>query len=100
MAVERFADGMALGAPGQPVILTDRRAKLACGCGCYVGIRLDTFEAATAAVACGPAHQPLMEHFTLLLRESLVEPIARPMVDVADELLLQAARHRPDVVAT
>lgn len=79
MAVETFAVSV-LSAPGTPRLLVSERARLECGCVCFVGRRVDTREVATAAAACWPAHDSLIQHFNLLLKESLVEPQARPLV--------------------
>lgn len=68
-------------------------AMLPCKCGVGVGVLIGTDgEPATGAWSCAPEHDQLIAHFNLLLKESLVEPQKRPLVDVVDELLGQAAR--------
>jgi hypothetical protein len=74
-------------------MLVQTRARLDCGCCCFVGIRLDTNEVASATGACSVAHEQLVTHFNPLLRESPAEPDARPLVEVCDELLGQAKQY-------
>jgi hypothetical protein len=76
---------------GDPIIGLKERAYLDCGCSCWVGLRFDSLEPVSLAEACGTDHDALIQHFNLLLRESLVEPQVRELVDVADDLLAQTA---------
>lgn len=50
-------------------------------------------ETVTVAIDCSNAHLQLMTHFNLLLRESLVQPSPRSLLDVVVDLLEQAQRH-------
>jgi hypothetical protein len=86
---------------GTPVILDDGvrptvaaawRAMLGCGCAIYVGRRVDNDEVATGAVPCSSEHRRLVNHATLLMRESLTEPSDELLVEVADRLLSEAER--------
>lgn len=87
--------------PGTPLMLIDKSAYLRCGCTVHAGLRLDKedpatgdYEAATGAVPCSSEHHGLVDHFNLLLRESLVDP--QPdvlLIDVVAELLGQAEEH-------
>jgi hypothetical protein len=82
--------------PGPPATVTTERAILECGCAAYVGQRMDNGEGAVIATPCSAEHRPLMAHFTLLYRESLVEPIAAPASEIAERLLDEARRHVPE----
>lgn len=90
MAVEHLPFGVLIGTT--PMISVQARAFLPCGCSMVVGHRLDTLEVATGAIACSCEHHHLVNHATLLLRSSLVEPADRSLVEVCDELLGQAAQ--------
>lgn len=80
---------------GHGPMLVKERASLGCGCGCLVGLLLarQPPEPFASAYACSPDHETLAAHFALLLRESTVEPQARPLIEVVDELLGEAERH-------
>lgn len=94
-SAERFDVAQLLTHPGRPTLVVNERAALPCGCSCWIGIRIDTCEPATAVIACDPdLHLTLMQHFNLLLRESLVEPTSRPLVDIAVELLAEAVLYQ------
>lgn len=80
-------------AAGVVLVLANQRAVLDCGCACYCGLRLGTTDPATLTVPCSDEHRRLAAHFNLLLKESLVAPTERLLVDVADELLEQAVRY-------
>lgn len=83
--------------PGKPLLLVNCCASLPCGCACYVGRRVDNQEAATGCMSCSPIHSGLIEHFNLLLMESLAEPLEVSLVDVCARLLDEARRHwRPE----
>lgn len=71
-----------------PALLGRYRAMLGCGCGCYVGLRVDNHETATATVACSVAHEPMMQRFDANLIASLAEPQDRLLIDVVAELLV------------
>jgi hypothetical protein len=79
--------------PGPPPITDRERVSLDCGCTVIVGLRTDTTppEPAVACLRCGPDHLELMERFHLALTDSLVNPSARPLIDIVDELLEGAA---------
>lgn len=93
MPAERIVAALLTG-PGRPTLVVDCRAFLACGCSCFVGLRQDTWEAARLKCAMSGSWSGEHETAAVLLRESTVDPQARPLVDVAAELLEQAARHR------
>lgn len=97
MTVKRYPNWKVAAATGMPPIKTNQRAELDCGCKVLVGTRMDDGAAATACWACGDAHQPIMDTFQRLMVASLEEPADpyRRLVEVADELLAQAAEdHR------
>lgn len=95
--IERFDRVKFAAHPGRPTILWRDRAILPCGCMCVVGFRMDNSETASAAIPCSADHHQLMHHFNLLMKESMAVPPDergdRQLVDVADELLEEAARH-------
>lgn len=82
-----------LSGPRLPSLLTRSYAELPCGCRVYVGRRMDNAEAATGARCCSQGHVALINHFNLLLRESLVEPCGDELVAVCARLLDEAARY-------
>jgi hypothetical protein len=86
-------DGYAVLMDQEPHLIVFAVAILECGCLCFTAIRADNREVATAPYACEPEHHRLIEHFNLLLRESLVEPTSRKLIDVVDELLMEAERN-------
>ncbi len=73
--------------PGPPMLVANKRSVLPCGCFVAVGLRMDTKEAACGCSPCGLHHRGLMERFSLALTDSLVNPTARPLIDVVDEIL-------------
>lgn len=75
---------------GAPGMVVNSAAKLGCGCGVYVGLRVDNRELATAAGACSADHAALVNDFNVRLLDSLDDPQARPLVDVCVELLSEA----------
>lgn len=77
----------------EPLIMVHESTVLPCGCVVHIGFRLDNGEGASAAIECEAAHWQLMEHFNLLLKESLVAPTRRPLIDVVEDLLGEAERH-------
>jgi len=77
---------------GMPTLLTKSRATLACGCCCYVGTRLDNYEAATVVIPCSERHHPLARRFNALLVNSLEHPTDRPLVEVVAVLLSASAQ--------
>lgn len=94
MAVERFNPTVLLMA-GMPPLIVNARAMRDCGCSVFIGVRTDRMppEPATLAAPCTDEHMPLIEHFDLLFKESLVEPQPRKLVDVVVELLEQAEKY-------
>lgn len=75
-----------------PVVLAESRAALPCGCQALVGRRTDTMEPVTVLLPCSFRHEPLITDTRKALQESLREaPSARPMVEVCDRLLAEAA---------
>lgn len=79
--------------PGLPKLLIVETALLPCGCGAHVGIRLDKQEPTTGTFQCSEEHRAMMDHFQLLLRESLVEPGPELLIDVLLSLLDEAERN-------
>jgi hypothetical protein len=75
--------------PPAPAMVTIQRAVVGCGCSIWVGVRLDTLEPATMSVACSEEHDFVVEHATMLLRESTVDPGDDPAVEVAESVLDQ-----------
>jgi hypothetical protein len=63
-------------------------AEAPCGCRVFSGFRLDTKEPALGCVPCEDSHQELMTRFDLTMKESLVEPTSRPLIEVVDEMLM------------
>lgn len=93
MAVEHIPAALLRAHAGGVLVLANQRAVLECGCACYCGLQLGTLESTVLTVPCSDEHRQLTAHFNLLLKESLVEPTTRLLIDVADELLAQAARY-------
>lgn len=90
--IESFPNIKTLSSPGpNPTILFTRRAVLPCGCFVVAGKREDNYEAATGAVPCSERHQPMISRFQRALTRSLERPEDRPLVEVVDELLEEAA---------
>lgn len=79
--------------PPNPGLGVKERALLSCGCHVWIGMRIDNRELATMAASCSPEHDGLIQHFQLLLRESLVEPEDEELVVVCERLLEQAERY-------
>lgn len=83
------------------VVLARERAALDCGCLVWVGLRSDNFEPATVSVVCERAdHTALLLRFRRLFLASLVDPTDRPLVDVTDELLHQAAAEHAQTITS
>lgn len=77
---------------GQPSLLVNQRARLECGCSVWIGLRIDKHESVTLAVPCRDGHRWLMGRFNDLFRWSLEDGgTDRPLIDVVDELLTEAA---------
>lgn len=74
-----------------PVVMTDSRAVLGCGCAGYVGIRMDKGELVTVLRPCTPRHDGLMQRVQDALIASTRNPTGRPLVEVVDELLTATA---------
>jgi hypothetical protein len=91
--IERLSEGRLILNPPNPMLGVVERAYLECGCSVFVGKRLDNMETATMAASCSKEHDPLINHFQLLMRESLVDPQDKPLVEVCDDLLDQANRY-------
>lgn len=94
MVVERFTP-RPLWLEGMPPLMVDERVSLDCDCTVFIGMRCDRFpvEPTTLASPCASEHLHIVEHFSLLLRESLVAPQNRPLVDVVEDLLGQAEKY-------
>lgn len=88
--IDRFPPKMLI-QPPNPVLMVSERARLECGCSIYVGLRVDNWEVATGAVACTDEHAPLVNRANVLLFDSLEHPTDRPLVDVCEEFLIEAA---------
>jgi hypothetical protein len=72
--------------------MVNGRVYLDCGCCAWIGVRVDNHEAATAIGSCSPEHRYVVEHFHMLLLESLAEPTGEDLIVVADRLLESTAR--------
>lgn len=72
---------------GEPMVVGKEFVEVPCGCRVCIGLRMDTREIATVATPCGEDHSQLMTEFQLRMKESLVEPEDRPLVDVVEEML-------------
>lgn len=92
--IEEFPNIKTLTHPDRPTILFTRRAILPCGCFIVAGSRMDNGEAAASVGACCEDHGPMVTGVYGSLLESLGDPQDRPMVDVANEMLEEAARAR------
>ena len=90
--IERLPYPKILSYPPAPDMGVKERASIECGCHVWVGMRFDNQEVATMAVPCSREHRALMEHFNVLMAESLAEPRDDDLVVVCEELLLAAAR--------
>lgn len=76
------------GSRSDPVVLTETRAFLECGCSGYVGIRTDRGELVAVLRPCTGRHDRRIQ----VVQEALIEmlrsaPSERPLVEVVDELL-------------
>lgn len=91
--IERLDEGRLIVNPPNPMLGVSARALLDCGCHVWVGQRLDNMEVATMACSCSPTHDQLVNHFTMLLRSSTVEPFDEPLVEVCERLLEQAEQY-------
>lgn len=80
--------------PGPPPFVARERSILPCGCFVAVGVRVDRdpCEASTMGSPCSPAHLSILRRFNLALTDSLVNPSARPLIEVVDELLDDAGQ--------
>lgn len=78
---------MVRGTPPNPDVAAKVRSVRECGCAVYVGMRLDTHEAATASLPCSPRHLDLIERFGVAFRASLMVPTDKTAVDVVDVIL-------------
>lgn len=74
-------------AQGEPMVVGKEFVEVPCGCRVCIGLRMDTREIATVATPCGEEHNQLMTEFQLRMKESLVEPQDRLLVDVIEEML-------------
>lgn len=72
---------------GEPTVVGKEIVEAPCGCCVRIGLRTDTREVASVVKPCGPDHEQLMTEFLLRMKESLVEPENRPLVDVVEEML-------------
>jgi hypothetical protein len=72
---------------GEPSVAGNEFVEVPCGCHVCIGLRLDTREVATVAMPCGEEHNQFINEFQLRLKESLVEPEQKPLVDVVEEML-------------
>lgn len=73
---------------GNPALGGIDFAEAPCGCRVFSGFLLDTKEPALGCVPCDESHQELMTRFDLTMKESLVEPTRRPLIEVVDEMLM------------
>lgn len=94
--VRSYPPGKTASAPDMPTLLIHHRASLDCGCGVFVGRRLDNGEAATGAEYCAETHRPLIERFNESMRASLMAVTDRQLIDIVAQMLLAAAAGEPD----
>lgn len=89
--IEQFPARLVLSRPN-PALLVNARAALPCGCAIYVGIRVDNHEYATLGRACSEEHERVVNAANVALFDSLIlNPTDRPLLDVVDEFLAEAA---------
>lgn len=75
-----------------PVVMTDQRAMLECGCSGYVGFRTDKMEVVTVLRACSRRHERIVQVAQEALAEWFKHPTPRPLVEIVDELLVEAGK--------
>lgn len=76
------------GSKDDPVVLTDTRAVLECGCAGWVGFRTDKAELVAVLRPCTPKHDRRMQIVQSALIDSLgTAPSDRPLIEIVDELL-------------
>lgn len=77
---------------GEPTLVTEGYARLDCDCRVYVGVRVDTQEAATMNKACSKEHDSLMDDFNAALLGTLPNDSTEPLIEVCDDLLTKVAQ--------
>lgn len=80
---------------GSPTVLVNQRAHIECGCSVWIGLRIDNHETVTVGRPCCPEHTWMLQRFNDLMLWSLTDGgTDRPLIDVVDELLVEAAREK------
>lgn len=74
---------------GAPKLVCNEAAVLPCGCICYVGRQVPSFEAGVHIDACSDRHIPMMDDVREAIVRSLELPQPVPMVLLVDDLMGQ-----------
>jgi hypothetical protein len=78
-----------------PMVIGKDFVEVPCGCKCMNGLRADTNEAATVVIPCDPdEHLLMVEEFNARMRDSLLDPTDRPLIDVIEDMMVKLYEER------